>query len=122
MKDIADADKKVNSYNHPMHGGFMYTIFTDVCGIKPSAPGFSKIVFSPCFSSFTDKVEGELKLVSGKFAVNIQKREKGYSCTLNVPAGVTFEIDIPYQIKVNGNGYIKGTELGSGIHEIVVEM
>ncbi|MBE6657817.1 MAG: hypothetical protein E7604_05155 [Ruminococcaceae bacterium] len=119
MKDIADPDRGVASYNHPMHGGFLYFTLTHLCGLKPAAPGFAKIRFSPRFSAMTDHVDASLDLVAGKVSVTVDRKDDGHFCTLTVPAGVRCTVDGYDDVTVNGSPYT-GTLLGSGTHEIFI--
>lgn len=43
-----DRETIVSSYNHPMHGGFLYFCFSHIAGIKPVEPGFKKFRIEPC--------------------------------------------------------------------------
>jgi hypothetical protein len=72
-----------------MHGGFLYFTLTQLCGLKPSVPGFAKISFSPCFAAMTDHVDASLNLIAGKVSVTIDRRDDGHFCTLTVPAGAS---------------------------------
>lgn len=119
MKDHADPTKGVASYNHPMHGGFLYFIFTHLCGLQPLEPGYKKIRFSPCFAAKASHVEAELSLTAGKAAVTIDVHLDGYRCMLTVPAGVTAVVDGYDDVTVDGVPYT-GTELGSGTHTVFI--
>jgi len=121
MKSVLDSAKKQGSLNHPMQGGFLYTVTTELCGIKPLCAGFSKIEFSPCFVSGIEHIKGEYELVSGKVSVEINNAPDRKVCTLEIPAGVTCVINISGETLVDGTPYIKNTEIGSGKHEIIVK-
>lgn len=109
------------SLNHPMHGAFLYFLTTELCGIKPKNAGFSKVEFSPSFTSEIDKIEADYNLISGKFSVKIQLETDRKICTLTIPAGVTCTVNISGDLTVDGVPYIKDTEIGSGKHEIIVK-
>ena len=103
-----------SSYDHPMHGGFLYYCNTHLAGIKPLKPGFEQFVFKPCFTSMIDQVKAHYDSVYGRIEAEIKKFESGYACILKVPAGSSALIDIDGQVFVNGKAYKKGTEIGSG--------
>ncbi len=103
----------VSSYNHPMHGGFLYTCITHIAGITPTKPGFAAFRFKPCFTDKTQDVCLSLDTVYGTVNVEIH----GKHATLTVPAGTVCTIDIPV-VSVNGAPYVNGTPLGSGTYEI----
>lgn len=119
MKNHADPTKGVASYNHPMHGGFLYFIFTHLCGIQPMEPGYKKIRFTPCFAAQTEHVDAELQLTSGKVAVSIDAHNDSHLCTLTVPAGVTAVVEGYDDMTVDGVCYT-GAELGSGTHTVFI--
>ncbi len=97
-----DRNFRTSSYNHPMHGGFLYTCMTHIAGIRPTKPGFAEFAFKPCFTSLTDEVELKMDTVYGVIAVRI----KGHTATLTVPAGTVCVLD-------------SGETLGSGEHTLV---
>lgn len=121
MKNLADTGVGVASYNHPMHGGFLYFTVTHLCGLMPAAPGFAKIRFAPCFTAYTDHVDADVMLVCGNVSVSVDRRDVGHLCMLTVPAGVSAIVDVPGDVTVDGMVYVPGTELGSGTHEIFVK-
>jgi len=121
MKNIADRGKGVSSFNHPMHGGFLYFVIEDLCGIKAQEPGFTKIRFSPAAISTVEEISAELKLISGKVAVNAANKNGTQVYELTIPAGITAVLDIKGCIKVDGEICCAGTEIGSGKHVITVE-
>ncbi len=91
----------VSSYNHPMHGGFLYTCMTHIAGIRPQKAGFEQFAFQPCFTSLTNTVDMEMDTPYGVIAVHI----KGRTATLSVPAGTTCVLQ-------------SGEVLGSGEHQL----
>ena len=114
MEKVAPADEGVSSYNHPMHGAFMYFVYTVLLGINPAKPGFSEICFKPCITEVIGDVKGELALTCGKVKVEIKNRE----CTVYVPAGATMRVALK-DVTVNGKAY-NGEVLGSGEHKIIL--
>lgn len=97
----------VSSYNHPMHGGFLYTCMTHIAGIRPLKAGFEQFAFKPCFTSLTDTVDMEMDTVYGIVAVHIRKIGDGYTVSLTVPTGATCVVEATREV------------LGSGTHTLV---
>ena len=119
MTDKADPTKGVASYNHPMHGGFLYFTIAQLCGLQPAAPGYAAIRFAPCFTAAADHTSCEVSFISGKVTVSIDRCNGGHRCQLTVPAGVTCIVDKQGCVTVDGKPY-DGAPLGSGTHEIFI--
>ena len=119
MTDKADPTKGVASYNHPMHGGFLYFTIAQLCGLQPAAPGYAAIRFAPCFTAAADHTSCEVSLISGKVTVSIDRCNGGHRCYLTIPAGVTCIVDKQGCVTVDGKPY-DGAPLGSGAHEIFI--
>ncbi|MBQ8578175.1 MAG: family 78 glycoside hydrolase catalytic domain [Clostridia bacterium] len=120
MKNIADPDKGVSSYNHPMHGGFLYAVNTHLCGIRPTKPGFAEFAFAPCFVAGMDDVSMTMHTAAGKIAVSIRENGDAHVCTLYVPTGTRCTVDAGGDVTVNGEAYSAGTTLGSGEYTVVI--
>jgi len=114
MHSVESPEKRVNSYNHPMHGGFLYACYTHLAGIRPLSAGFKEFVFKPCFVKGVNKVSAALDTACGKISVDI----KGSRCSLTVPTGTRCQVAIEGEVTVNGTPYEKGSLLGSGQYEI----
>lgn len=119
MKHIADKNQGVASYNHPMHGGFLYFIITHLCGLQPASPGYAQIRFSPCFAAAADHTELTADFTAGRVAVTIECQDGGHLCRLTVPAGVSCTVEGYDFVVVDGEPY-SGSPLGSGTHEIFI--
>lgn len=120
MKNLADTDKSVASYNHPMQGSFIHSVITDLCGITPKEVGFSKISFAPSFIAAVKDISAEIELITGKVSLSVTEENGAKLCTLTVPAGVTATVDVKGAVTVDGKEYSHGTELGSGEHKISI--
>jgi alpha-L-rhamnosidase len=119
MTDKADPTKGVASYNHPMHGGFLYFTIAQLCGLQPAAPGYAVIRFAPCFTAAADHTSCEVSFISGKVSVSIDRCNGGHRCQLTVPTGVTCIVGKQGCVTVDGKPY-DGAPLGSGAHEIFI--
>ncbi|MGM9624172.1 MAG: family 78 glycoside hydrolase catalytic domain [Eubacteriales bacterium] len=119
MTNIADPNKGVSSYNHPMHGGFLYYVITDLCGIRPVKPGFSEFAFSPCFTPDIEHISMNFHAVCGKISVSIDRTGSAHTCVLYIPAGASCVIAVDGDIILDGASYKTGAKIGSGEHTIV---
>ncbi len=119
MQDKADPEKGVASYNHPMHGGFLYFTAAQLCGLTPAEPGFAKIRFAPCFAAQTDHIDAAFDLTAGNTAVTIDRTADGHLCRLTVPAGASAVIGVRGEVTLDGQPYC-GEDIGSGTHEIFI--
>ncbi len=119
MQNIAPREKDVPSYNHPMHGGFLYFALTHLAGIRPTAPGFASFVFAPCFSASVPQTEATFRSVAGKIAVSVKAIGSEHHCHVYAPAGVTFTVAVSGSVTVDGMPYTNGTVIGSGEHTVI---
>lgn len=120
MQSIAPREKGVASYNHPMHGGFLYFAHAYLCGLRPTKPGFASFVFAPCFTASVRETNATFRSVAGKITVSIKAVGAAHHCALYVPAGVTFTVWDFSTVTVDGMPYEAGTIIGSGMHTIVI--
>ena len=109
-----------SSFNHPMQGGFLYTLTTELCGLNCEKEGFGKVRFSPCFAEGIESIKACYELNSGRFEVEIKNKADQKHCRLTIPAGVTAVIDISGEISINGDMYVQNTVIGSGEYDITV--
>ena len=111
----------VSSYNHPMHGAFLYICYTHIAGIKPIKPGFSEFEFSPIVIDSIRNFEVSLSTVSGKIKVSRKGNEFKRKYRLSVPANTTCVVTIPNcKITDAGGEEITERRLGSGKYIVVV--
>lgn len=120
-KGVTERAKEMPSLNHPMQGGFLYFLTTELCGLKPLKAGYSQVEFSPSFSSEIKEVEAEYNLISGKISVKISENSDSHICELIIPTGVQCKINLKGKITVDNKPYIPETVLGSGKHHIIIK-
>ena len=77
-----DPELADRSCNHPMHGGFTYSFYAQLAGIKPVKPGFKTFEISPCTIGAPDRVYAEYDSAYGK----IISDRMGGKLTVTVPA------------------------------------
>ncbi|MBO5077968.1 MAG: family 78 glycoside hydrolase catalytic domain [Clostridia bacterium] len=83
-----DSTKGVASYNHPMHGGFMYSYITCLAGIEPLVPGFRRFRVRPCRMDGVPSIDVSYDSPYGTIKVEYHKPvdSVNYCCTITVPA------------------------------------
>ena len=116
-------DRSVASYNHPMHGGFMYFCITHLSGIRPAKPGFGKFIFKPCFTETADSIKTEFNSPYGTISVEINNDKAAGKrvCAINVPSGSSCIIDINAEnVTVDGIKCEGQVCVGSGRHETII--
>lgn len=112
----------VSSYNHPMHGGFLYSCYAHVAGLIPITPGYELFALKPCHTEKADNVEAVLGTPYGDIELKYSKTNSGYIYSLTVPTGseCKLEFNSPKAVLVDGNVF-DGDFLGSGRYTIEVE-
>ncbi len=121
MFSVMPRDMSASSYNHPMHGGFLYTCYAHIAGITPIKPGFSTFEFSPHIIDSVRTFDVKLATVSGTIEVTRKGNEFKRKYKLTVPANTTCVVTIPNcKITDVGGNEIDKRTLGSGKYKIVV--
>lgn len=78
----------VASYNHPMHGGFMYTYYEKIAGIMPTAPGYKTFIICPVDLDEVNSMKCTVKSPYGDITVAYGPAEGGVRrYVFNIPAG-----------------------------------
>ena len=98
----------VSSYDHPMHGGFLYSWFTCLAGIEPLSPGFRSFKIKPCHAKSVTRLAASIESPYGMIEVVYNKRTDGpgYRYTVTVPANT--------QAVFEASGFDAPILLGSG--------
>lgn len=111
MKNIGmPYEVSTSSYNHPMHSGFAYCLYSDIGGITPLSPGFADFEIRPAY--FTDISGAEVIHICpyGEIKVSWKREAAETHYTITVPA--------------NTVGYFRlgdiEKKMGSGIHALIV--
>ncbi|MDP4117860.1 MAG: family 78 glycoside hydrolase catalytic domain [Bacillota bacterium] len=89
-------DKHVSSYNHPMHGSFMYFVYSCIAGIQPLEPAFRKFKVSPKNTELITSYRAEFESPYGKIVS--ERKNKDYF--IEVPSNTVclFELNVPAKI------------------------
>lgn len=123
MSFITDKSRGVASYNHPMHGGFLYTLITHFAGVRPLCAAFEKFEFNPCHVSGVDDIDASFNTPAGRISVSFKKTAGGYEYTLTVPptTSCTVNLGSASDIVIDGKACQNLTKLGSGVHSITAK-
>lgn len=123
MKFFMPREHSVSSYNHPMHGGFLYTCYTHAAGIRPLAPGFRKFALDPCGDARLETVDASVETPLGTIRVKKTPAEKGFRYALTVPANAECVLVLTgaKRILADGRPVPAGCTLGSGEYSIETE-
>lgn len=102
-------DRSVSSYNHPMHGGFLYSCYTCLAGIEPLAPGFRRFRVKPCHMRGVNRVAVQFDSPYGEIEVVYTRRDDGpgFRYVIKVPANTQAVVETP--------GRREPAVLGSGV-------
>ena len=92
-----DETKGVASYDHPMHGGFLYSWFTCLAGIEPLSPGFRRFRIRPCHAKSVKRLAASIESPYGTIEVVYSKRSDGpgYRYMVKVPANTQAVFEAP---------------------------
>lgn len=86
----------VSSYNHPMHGAFLYMCYTHLAGIVPTKPGFAEFELSPTHISSISKLSASLNTVMGNIALTFESTERGWRYHLSIPANTLCRLRLDF--------------------------
>ncbi len=121
MHSVMPRNMSASSYNHPMHGAFLYVCYSHIAGIKPLKPGFSEFEFSPVIVDSVRSFEVTLDTVAGKIKMSRKGNEFMRKYKLTVPANTTCVVNVPSCVITDAAGEIVNERrLGSGKYRIVV--
>ena len=106
-------DPSMNSGNHVMLlGDLIIWYYEYLGGIRPLAPGYSKIMLKPYPIKGLDHVNCSYRSVSGLIESNWHRKGDRFEWDILIPANTTAEVYLP-----TAKGYKKQT-LGSGRHHL----
>ncbi len=106
-------DPAMNSGNHVMLlGDLIIWYYEYLGGIRPLAPGYSKIMLKPYPIKGLDYVNCSYQSVSGLIKSKWKRNGNGFEWEILIPANTTAEVWLP-----TAEGYQKQT-LGSGKHRL----
>jgi len=100
----------MNSHSHPMFGSVGYWFYAYLVGVQPAEYGFGKVRIRPYIPTALLSAQAVVATVKGDIAVKWTKRYGKTYLYIDIPFGVTAEVDTP-----------EGTRtVGSGSHDFVL--
>ncbi|MBR3838153.1 MAG: family 78 glycoside hydrolase catalytic domain [Clostridia bacterium] len=115
-------DKSAASYNHPMHGGFLYFCYANLAGFVPTSPGFATFDFAPCYTQEIRSYKASYNAMIGRIEMSYEQAADGSRIyKLKVPANCrcTLRISFADTLEVNGKQMKNAEILNSGEYTII---
>lgn len=105
MKAIGQPrEKSTASYNHPMHSGFAYFLYSDVGGIRPMEPGFATFELAPCRYESISSASVSHICPFGEISLSYTRTGESTTYTFTVPANTTCHFRVDGRDEVYGSG------------------
>ena len=95
----------MNSHNHPMYGAVGYWFYAYLGGIIPTEPGFSRVSIKPYFPEKLLSCHAVVDTVMGDVSVRWSKRYGKLYLFVQIPFGVTADVDFGGKVTTVGAGY-----------------
>jgi alpha-L-rhamnosidase len=94
----------MNSHSHPMFGSVGYWFYAYLLGVQPAEYGFSKVKIKPYIPTALLSAQAVVATVKGDIAVKWTKRYGKTYLYIDIPFGVTAEVDTAEGTKTVGSG------------------
>ena len=116
-----DKTKRLHSLNHPMHGGFLYALYTHLAGVFEQTPGYKAFSFAPAKNCPLQSFTARLTTPYGIICVAARKEQSQTLYTLQIPENsqAILEIEWAKSIKIDETPAKNGAILGSGTYNIL---
>ncbi len=95
----------MNSHNHPMYGAVGYWFYAYLGGIIPTEPGYSRVSIKPYFPEKLQSAHAVVDTVMGEISVRWHKKYGKLYLSVQIPFGVTADVDFGGKIETVGCGY-----------------
>ncbi len=95
----------MNSHNHPMYGAVGYWFYAYLGGIIPTEPGFSRVSIKPYFPEKLLSAHAVVDSIMGEISVRWHKKYGKLYLNVQVPFGVTADVDFGGKVETVGAGY-----------------
>ena len=95
----------MNSHNHPMYGAVGYWFYAYLGGIIPTEPGFSRVSIKPYFPAKLTSCHAVVDTVMGEVSVRWSKRFGKLYLFVQIPFGMTADVDFDGKVTTVGAGY-----------------
>ncbi|MDF3131096.1 family 78 glycoside hydrolase catalytic domain [Kiritimatiellaeota bacterium B1221] len=87
-------DPGMNSFNHYAYGAVSAWMIETVAGLRPTAPGYKSICFSPRPGGTLTHAEASLETPHGPAAIRWEIKDGELELSLTIPEGVSAELDL----------------------------
>jgi alpha-L-rhamnosidase len=112
------------SFNHYAYGAVVDWIYRNVGGIAPKAPGYRRVSFAPRPHAQVTSSKTALETGYGRIAIEWSLVEGSLVGLLEVPFGVTAELDLPSNadsmLSINGEVARLGDSLSHGTYSFLL--
>ena len=109
------------STNHAWSGGMLTVIAENICGVRPTVPGWSQ--FEICPAPVIPECDVTIPSVAGMIRSAFTDNDKAFSLSITVPEGTKASVKLPSDayrsISVNGKPYKGDWSFKPGSHEII---
>ncbi len=95
----------MNSHNHPMYGAVGYWFYAYLGGIIPTEPGFVRVSVKPYFPERLMSAHAVVDTLMGELSVRWHKKYGKLYLAVQVPFGMTADIDFDGKITTVTGGY-----------------
>ncbi|MFD5215866.1 family 78 glycoside hydrolase catalytic domain [Microbacterium sp. NPDC058345] len=92
------------SHNHYSFGSVAQWLHEDLAGLRPAAPGYSKIVIEPTPIDGVDHASTSVATPHGTAACSWSRTAEGINVTITVPPGAVAEVRLPHSVFSYGPG------------------
>ena len=108
------------STNHAWSGGMLTVIAENICGVRPTEPGWKS--FEVCPIPLFSECEIVIPSVAGKIESSFKDNEKEFVLTVTVPQGCKANVKLPSaeytSVSVNGKSHEGKLEFSAGTYNI----
>ncbi len=95
----------MNSHNHPMYGAVGYFFYAYLAGVTPTAPGWEAVRIAPTMPEGLCSAHAVIDTVKGDISVRWSTRYGKKRLFIDVPFGVTAQIEFCGVSQTVGSGY-----------------
>lgn len=95
----------MNSHNHPMYAAVDYWFYAYLCGIRPLAPGYERILIKPFIPEKLMSAQAVVDTVRGEVAVRWMKRYGALHLHVTVPFGARAVVEFAGETHEVGSGF-----------------
>ena len=95
----------MNSHNHPMYAAVDYWFYAYLCGIRPLAPGYERILIKPFIPEKLMSAQAVVDTVRGEVAVRWMKRYGALHLHVTVPFGARAVVELAGETHEVGSGF-----------------